>query len=230
MYAGHFATALFLHRTTSAQKHTVWIPMVGVGLLDLVNSILTGLGIERVTPNLNEPIGFELTAIDWDHSFAMALLWALLFALPWWRDIRRAALAATAVFSHFLLDLLVHDHDMALWPGSTVRLGFEGWKQCPWGAWGCELLFSAACVAWLCLPRRKGGETLPVARMVSVSLMMLSLNLTFSPAWSPLREAAARLPGPQACVAYSVLVGVGFIIPTVVLGRLMAGVQLQLTS
>ena len=33
-----------------------------------------------------------------------------------------------AVFSHFLLDLVMHPPDMALWPGSTVHLGIGLWR------------------------------------------------------------------------------------------------------
>ena len=36
-----------------------------------------------------------------------------------------------AVFSHFLLDLVMHPPDMALWPGSTVHLGIGALARIP---------------------------------------------------------------------------------------------------
>src|SRR6185437_2512060 len=104
MYAGHFATALLAHR--AAPKIPPWTLVVGVGLLDIINAVLTGIGVEKVIPNLQEDLGFTLADIDWDHSLAMAVFWALLFALPGRRDQMYARVVALAVFSHFLLDLL----------------------------------------------------------------------------------------------------------------------------
>jgi hypothetical protein len=45
---------------------------------------------------------------------------------------------ALAVFSHFLLDLPMHPADMALWPGSSIRLGMGLWRTLPTGWWFVE--------------------------------------------------------------------------------------------
>ena len=44
-----------------------------------------------------------------------------------------------SVFSHFLLDLPMHPPDLALWPGSSIHLGFGLWKSMPVGYWWVEL-------------------------------------------------------------------------------------------
>jgi hypothetical protein len=44
-----------------------------------------------------------------------------------------------AVFSHFVLDLVMHPADLALWPGSSVHLGFGLWRLLPTGWWFIEL-------------------------------------------------------------------------------------------
>ena len=70
---------------------------------------------------------------DWTHSLVGALVLAALFGLvaarPWGR--RAGVVLAAVVFSHWLLDLVVHRADMPILPGNAgdlPRLGFGLWK------------------------------------------------------------------------------------------------------
>ena len=63
--------------------------------------------------------------IGYSHSLAMDLLWAALFASPYFllrRDRRGAWVLGAAVLSHWFLDLASHRPDMPLVPGSSARL------------------------------------------------------------------------------------------------------------
>jgi hypothetical protein len=70
---------------------------------------------------------------DYTHSLVGAIVLALIFALPAaWRWGRRAAVVLGAVvLSHWVLDLVVHRHDMPLLPGAppgTPLFGFGLWR------------------------------------------------------------------------------------------------------
>ena len=183
MYAAHFASALAL-KAKEPQAPT-WGLLVGVGVLDLLFGPFVLAGIERVslTPGISP--GFSLDHIDWSHSLFMSVVWSLLFGVAFLRRGRAIAIVmAVAVFSHFVLDLVVHPPDMALWPGSTVHLGFGLWRVMPIGWWFVEL----AAIAGFCAfywhrsrtDRRFGG------RAVAAIVVVVVLHLLNSPWLSPL--------------------------------------------
>jgi hypothetical protein len=64
------------------------------------------------------------------HSLVGALLLAALYGAAWaLRRGRQAGLILGAVvFSHWLLDLVVHRADMPILPGGAPRLGFGLWR------------------------------------------------------------------------------------------------------
>jgi hypothetical protein len=138
MYAGHFASGLAIKGHTPTAP--TWALLVGVGLLDILFGPFVLFGIERVSMTPGQPPGFSLDYIDWSHSLAMSIVWAIVYAACFVRLGRRVAVAmGLAVFSHFLLDLPMHPADLALWPGSTMHLGFGLWRALPTGWWFVEL-------------------------------------------------------------------------------------------
>lgn len=154
MYAGHFAAGLALK--AKEPRAPTWALLLGVGVLDLLFGIFVPLGIERVTLTPGVAPGFRLDFIDWSHSLAMSLVWAALFAALFVR--RGAGIAAwcgLAVLSHFVLDLLMHPGDLALWPHSTAHLGFGVWTLHPPFWWFFELGFIALCAAYYLVRARR---------------------------------------------------------------------------
>jgi membrane-bound metal-dependent hydrolase YbcI (DUF457 family) len=147
MYAGHLAFGLALK--AKEPRVPTWAVLLGVGLLDLLFGPFVLLGWERVHMTPGVATGFSLDFIDWSHSLAMSLVWAALFGLAFRsRGPAVAAVLAFAVFSHFLLDLPMHPPDLALWPGSSVHLGFGLWKSMPVGYWWVEFWVIALCCAY----------------------------------------------------------------------------------
>jgi membrane-bound metal-dependent hydrolase YbcI (DUF457 family) len=145
MYAAHFASALAL-KAKEPQAPT-WGLLVGVGVLDLLFGPFVLAGIERASLTPGVSPGFSLDYIDWSHSLLMTVVWSVLFGAAFLRRGRTVAIVmAVAVLSHFVLDLMVHSPDLALWPGSSVRLGFGLWRAMPIGWWFFEL----AVVAGFC--------------------------------------------------------------------------------
>jgi membrane-bound metal-dependent hydrolase YbcI (DUF457 family) len=181
MYAGHFAAGLAIKaRVPQAPTFAV---LVGVGLLDLLFGPFVLLGIEHIHATPGQPPGFSLDQIDWSHSLLMALVWSALFAGLFLKRGRVVALAlALAVFSHFLLDWLMHPGDLALWPGSPVHLGLGLWRWQP-GWWWFELGFVLLCSAYYLIRARRlqsfGGRALWVCAIV------LALHVVNSPWLTP---------------------------------------------
>jgi hypothetical protein len=131
--AGHFGLAAGI----KAREHAVplWALMLATQWLDVVFVPLYAAKIERIDVIGGGAPGYSNGIIhaDYTHSLVGAIVLALSFALPAaWRWGRRTAVVLGAVvFSHWLLDLLVHRHDMPLLPGApagTPLFGFGLWR------------------------------------------------------------------------------------------------------
>lgn len=169
MYAGHFAAGLAMKAT--APRVPTWPLLLGVGFVDILFGLFVVLGIEHAQLTPGHSPGFSLDFIDWSHSLAMSAAWALAYALAFAR--RGAVVAAwcgAAVFSHFVLDVLMHPGDLALWPHSEAHVGLGLWTRWPTGWWFFELAFIAACGAYYVVRARQdrsfGGRALWVVGVV----------------------------------------------------------------
>jgi len=139
VYAGHFAAGVALK--AKVPRAPTWGILLGVGVLDLLFGPLVLAGIERVSLTPGQAPGFSLDHIDWSHSLFTSVLWAALFGLVFFKHGRRiVGVMMVAVFSHFVLDWVMHPSDLALWPGSTTHLGLGLWRAWPVGWWWLELL------------------------------------------------------------------------------------------
>lgn len=184
MYAGHFAAGLAIK--AAVPRAPTWALLVGVGVLDYLYSAFLLVGIERITLTPGVAPGFALDFIDWSHSLAAALVWSAAFALPFLRAGRAVALAvAASVFSHFLLDWLMHPGDLALWPHSTGHVGLGLWRIWPVGWWFFELAFIAACAAFYVVRARRDASF--GGRAAWVVAVVLALHATNSPWSSPVK-------------------------------------------
>lgn len=178
MYAGHFAAGLAIKAKQPVAP--TWALLLGVGFLDVLFGVFVMLGIEQVTVTPHVSPGFSLDFIDWSHSLTMSVVWAVLYAVPFRRRGRAVVLAlAFAVFSHFLLDVPMHPADLALWPHSSIHVGFGLWRRLPTGWWWVELAFIAAGCAYYVVRARR--ERTFGARAPWVCAMVVLLHVMNSP-------------------------------------------------
>jgi hypothetical protein len=178
VYVGHFAAGLALK--TVEPKAPTWALLIGVGFLDILFGPFVLLGIERasVTPEVSP--GFSLDYIDWSHSLLMAVVWSVLFALPFVRMSRSAGLVmGAAVFSHFVLDVPMHAPDLALWPNSSTHLGLGMWQALPTGWWFVELAVIAA--GWAYYVQRSRGSQTYGGRPMAIGVVLLLFHISNSP-------------------------------------------------
>ena len=177
MFAGHVGAALAIGRAD--RRVNVGVFVGAALLLDLVLWLLVLLGVESVAI----PSDFASThqpefVFPYSHGLLASVLWAGIAGatafftysdrptLKW----RAAVLVAAAVFSHWLLDALVHRPEMPLTGGPSPMVGLALWNSL-YAALGVEALVVAVGL-YLFVP---GGE---FSRSRSVTLTVLTL-ITF---------------------------------------------------
>jgi hypothetical protein len=133
MIAGHFGFAAIVK--SREPKVQLWSLMLATVWLDIVFIPLFVMKIETAKPLPGLPGGYGENIIyaDYTHSLLGALALSAVFALifgPLWGK-RCAIVLGLVSFSHWMLDLIVHRHDMPLLPanlGHLPRLGFGLWQ------------------------------------------------------------------------------------------------------
>ncbi len=128
---GHFAAG-FVAKPMTPQI-PLWVYLVASETNDLLYFVFTATGLEKsvsMTMDFTQGVRYlEPVVNPWSHGFFMSVVWAgLAGALTWLigRDRRAALTMGLVVFSHWLLDLLVHSNLPLFWDGSPlVGLGLE---------------------------------------------------------------------------------------------------------
>lgn len=148
MFAGHFGLAAAVKSRTPDVP--LWALMLSTQLLDVafVPLLLSGKETIETAAGENPGYGHAIIHADYTHSLVGALLIAIIAGVAaqlLWRK-RSGLIIGGVVFSHWLLDLLVHRADLPILPGHVdglPLLGFGLW-QYPAVSMGLEALLIAA--------------------------------------------------------------------------------------
>ena len=133
MFIGHYGVAL----AAKPMRKTIplWLLFIAVQWLDVVWSVLVMLGIEkvRIVQGFTEGSPLDLYYMPYTHGLLGAIALSIVLgalASLFIRDSRTAVIAVVggAVFSHWLLDLVVHVKDLPLL-GDTMKVGFGLWRH-----------------------------------------------------------------------------------------------------
>ena len=133
MFVGHYAASLALKKFE--KRASLGVLFLAVQLLDLLFFPLVLLGVERmnIVPGFTESTNFELVYMPYTHSLLGSLLLAAAaYALFRWVVVKERSVALVvglAVFSHWILDLVVHTPDLPLWSDASLKLGFGLWNN-----------------------------------------------------------------------------------------------------
>lgn len=135
MFVGHYGPA-FAGKAI-ARSVPLWTLFLAVQLVDVAWGIFIANGIEhvRIVPGFTDSNALDLHDMPITHSLPGALAWSvaagLVYAI-WAKQEKRLGglVVGAAVFSHWLLDLLVHVPDLLLWPGGP-RVGLGLWNNYP---------------------------------------------------------------------------------------------------
>ena len=133
MFVGHYAASFALKRFE--KRASLGVLFLAVQFLDILFFPLVLLGVERMNfvANYTQSTHFELVYMPYSHSLVGSLVWAALaYALFRWVVVRNRSVAfvvALAVFSHWVLDLVVHTPDLPLAGDASLKLGFGLWNH-----------------------------------------------------------------------------------------------------
>lgn len=144
MFVGHYGVSFAA--TKIAPSVSLAALFIAVQLLDVGWSVLVLLGVEkvRIVPGITATNPLDLYYMPYTHSLLAALLWSLASfllyrALARGATSRSALVVGAAVFSHWVLDFLVHRPDLALYD-DTAKVGLGLWDF-PVIALGFEIAF-----------------------------------------------------------------------------------------
>jgi len=136
MFVGHYSVAFAVR--TEQNKIPLWVLFVAVQFLDYIWATLVLLGIEKLRVIKGFTAGSMLDSYfhPYSHSLIAAVLWSGLAGLCYkplcrWLGYgytKSAALVVgVAVFSHWILDLIAHPHDLPVYD-NTAKVGFGLWN------------------------------------------------------------------------------------------------------
>jgi hypothetical protein len=182
MFVGHYAAA-FAAKAIEP-KAPMWTLAAACQLVDIGWSSFIMAGIEHARADPTLP-GSTLVLYDmpWTHSLPAALAWSVgaallgkqLLRLSWGASL----ITGLVVFSHWLLDLLVHRPDLDLYPGGP-KLGFGLWNYAvPEQA--VEMGLLAVCGAiWVASRKTLGRTAWPAIGFITF-LAALQIVAMFAP-------------------------------------------------
>jgi len=134
---GHLAVGFAFKRTVPKVSLGFWF--LAAVFLDLVWAVFVLMGIETVeiVQGVTASHPFEFTYYPDTHSLIASILWSvfvylaiILYGPGWIINLRKAAfMISVVVFSHFILDFIVHQPDLALFPGSSFKMGLGLWDH-----------------------------------------------------------------------------------------------------
>ncbi len=146
MFIGHYGVSFAAKAVKPALP--LWLLFLAVQLVDVFWAIFVLLGIEkvRIVPGITATNPLDLYYMPYTHGLLTSLLWGgavvlICRLLPKINRWGTAAVVGIAVFSHWLLDLIVHRPDLPLYENS-MKVGMGLWNF-PIIAFGVEILLLA---------------------------------------------------------------------------------------
>ena len=130
MFIGHYGVGLASKK--GAPRVSLGTLFMAAQWLDLIWPILLVLNVEHV---IIHPGDTKMTSLNFEyypysHSLMFSLIWSVLFGLVYYifrKNLKNSLILALLVLSHWVLDLLVHRPDLALYPGGPFE-GFGLWN------------------------------------------------------------------------------------------------------
>jgi hypothetical protein len=183
MFVGHYCAALAAK--AAEPRAPLWTYVIAAQMVDIGWAGLVMAGVEKVRIDETLPgSALDLYFMPYTHGLPSALAWAVVTALlalgalklPW----RAAVMVGAVVFSHWVLDFLVHRPDLELWMGGP-KVGLGLWNY-PVPEQALEIgLLALAGVFWGVQRGRAGQAAWPAALFLLV-LLVVQVGVMFMPA------------------------------------------------
>ncbi|MBN1428014.1 MAG: hypothetical protein JXB07_06485 [Anaerolineae bacterium] len=132
MGPGHFGIAFAAK--PAAPKVPLWVLLVASEALDLLCFGFVTIGIEKVGASQTD-LSWGVTvlvpaSIPWSHGLFMSAIWSAVaggIAYLVFRERRTSAVVGLVVFSHWILDFIVHLPDLPLLFDGSPKVGLGLW-------------------------------------------------------------------------------------------------------
>jgi hypothetical protein len=136
MFVGHYSVAFAAK--SDKNKIPLWVLFIAVQVLDYIWATLVLLGIEKLRVIKGFTAGSMLDSYfhPYSHSLVTAILWSVVAAIVYKVFCSRqgchytkyaALVVGLALFSHWVLDLVAHPRDLAIYD-NTWKVGFGIWN------------------------------------------------------------------------------------------------------
>ncbi len=133
MFIGHYAASLVAK--TADKRIPLWVLFLAAQGVDVLWAVLVLVGIEkvRIVPGITASNPLDLYYFPYTHSLLASTLWLGVAAVgyrmlrPGEGAWRMGLIVGLAVFSHWVLDLLVHRPDLPLYD-DTLKVGLGLWN------------------------------------------------------------------------------------------------------
>lgn len=208
MFVGHYGVSFAIKGAN--KSISLALLFLAVQLVDVLWAIFVMLGVEkvRITPGITATNPLDLYYMPYTHSLVGALFWSAVafigYKLARSRAGNAALLLAAAVFSHWILDFIVHRPDLPLYD-DTLKMGLGVWNY-PALAFALEttVLF-AGVVIYLRSTRAVSVAGKYAVVAFAILLLLLQAVVFFgAPPTSPLSAALTAL------LSYVVLAAIAF--------------------
>ena len=159
MFVGHYGVSFITKRADPSIP--LWVLFLAVQWLDVMWAPLVLLGVEkvRIVPGFTATNPLDLYYMPYTHGLIAALLWSVAAAGAYQvmrrTTTRSSVFVGLAVFSHWILDFVVHRPDLPLYD-NTAKVGLGLWNY-PTVAFLLEaaLLFGGILVFLQRMPTRR---------------------------------------------------------------------------
>jgi len=222
MFVGHYSVAFAAK--SDINKIPLWVLFIAVQFLDYIWATLVLLGIEKLRVIKGFTAGSMLDSYfhPYSHSLIAAIAWSCVAGLAYkiFCSRRRflyrkyaAFMVGAAVFSHWILDLIAHPRDLAIYD-NTWKVGFGLWNYrdpefaLEIGLLGVGIMLYLTRNAMLAI--RKGAVI-----TFGVALVVIQMGDTYVPR-NPLTDKATAI---GVWVFYTLFVVVAFLIEKILSRR-----------
>src|ERR1700756_2957646 len=215
MFVGHYSVAF----AAKSEKNRIplWVLFIAVQFLDYIWATLVLLGIEKLRVIKGFTAGSMLDSYfhPYSHSLVAAVIWSVVAAVIYKAVCGRHGghctksaplIIGLAVFSHWVLDLIAHPRDLAIYD-NTWKVGFGLWNyRDPEFALEVALL-AGGMVLYLT------RNVMPAIRKVAViafgiALVVVQIGDTYVPR-TPLTDKATAM---GVWIFYTLFVVVAFVV------------------
>jgi hypothetical protein len=204
MFVGHYGVSFAAKRVD--RTIPLWVLFVAVQFLDVLWAPCILLEIEkvRIVPSITASNPLDLYYMPYTHSLVAALLWSCVGGFAYQfvaRPARRqkSVVVGAAIFSHWILDFVVHQPDLPLYDNSA-KVGLGLWNASAL-AFGLEaaLLFGGL---WFCLRERLAHSLGTLA--FGVLMLAIQAYIFFGP--PPISDRAAVSTAFIAYVVFATVI------------------------